>query len=170
VAILDERLSSKGYGRRARQDLPPARFSRDFKDVHRFFQAEHESRPEFALNVWATQNAASGQSAAAPGAKCIAWRWQLVRLLDGRADSADGIHAAPDVVAGEIFAIEQGLGDLRRRIERGGHASARFCVEIRCSAATAQCLFGANGSAPAAPAWEAEKGQWKALIFAPVRE
>ena len=40
VAILDERLSSKGYGRRARQDLPPARFSREFKDVHRFFQAE----------------------------------------------------------------------------------------------------------------------------------
>ena len=39
----------------ARQDLPPARFSRDFKDVHRFFQAEREGHPEFALNVWAAK-------------------------------------------------------------------------------------------------------------------
>ncbi len=170
VAILDERLSSKGYGRRARQDLPPARFSRDFKDVHRFFQAERDSRPEFALNVWAAHNAASGQNTATPGGKGIAWRWQLVRLLDGRADSADGIHAAPDVVAGEIHAIHQGLGDLRRRIERGGHTSIRYSVEIRCSAATAQCLSEADGSTAAPPAWEAEKGQWKALTFAPVRE
>jgi ATP-dependent DNA helicase DinG len=170
VAILDERLSSKGYGRRARQDLPPARFSRDFKDVHRFFQAERESQPEFALNVWAAQNAALGQSAAAPGPKGIAWRWQLVRLLDGRADSADGVHPAPDVVAGEIHAIHQGLGDLRRRVERGGHTPMRFSVEIRCSAATVQSLSGADGSTAAPSAWEAEKGHWKALTFAPVRD
>jgi hypothetical protein len=96
----------------------------------------------------------------------------LVRLLDGRADSADGIQPLPDVVAGEVYAIEQGLGDLRRRIERGGHAPARYSVEIRCSAATAQWLSGAtNGvvAVAAPPAWDSEKGQWKALTFAPVR-
>ena len=52
VAILDERLSSKGYGRRARQDLPPAFFTRDFKAVHRFFRSAIDTQAEFALNVW----------------------------------------------------------------------------------------------------------------------
>jgi ATP-dependent DNA helicase DinG len=162
VAILDERLSSKGYGRRARQDLPPARFSRDFKDVHRFFQSEREGRPEFALNVWATQDAGLGGN--------IAWRWQLVRLQDGRADSNDGVQTHSDTVAAEIYAIQQGLGDLRQRVERGGHVSSRYSVEIRCSAATAAQL-----SSPAVEAamllegWESEKARWKALTFASVR-
>jgi ATP-dependent DNA helicase DinG len=161
VAILDERLSSKGYGRRARQDLPPARFSRDFKDVHRFFQSARAGHPEFALNVWATQNAGLGS---------IGWRWQLVRLQDGRADSGDGVQALADPVAGEIYAIRQGLGDLRQRIERVGHVANRYSVEIRCSAATAARL-----SDPAAaltmlsPDWDAEKSLWKTLTFAPVR-
>ncbi len=94
VAILDERLSSKGYGRRARQDLPPARFSREFKDVHRFFQVEREGHPEFALNVWTTENAGSEKGPAKDTAKDIPWRWQLVRLLDGRADGGEGVHKA----------------------------------------------------------------------------
>jgi len=169
VAILDERLSSKGYGRRARQDLPPARFSRDFKDVHRFFQVEREGHPEFALNVWSAENAGSEK-----GANGTAWRWQLVRLQDGRADSGEGVHKAPDpaasLVTAETFAIQQGLSDLRRRVERGGHAPGRYSVEIRCSAATAAQLTGSPGEAPLPPTWEAEQAHWKALIFAPVRD
>jgi ATP-dependent DNA helicase DinG len=179
VAILDERLSSKGYGRRARQDLPPARFSRDFKDVHRFFQVERTGGPEFALNVWATQKSA---------ADAVAWRWQLVRLLDGRADSAEGVQSLPDPVAGEVHAIQQGLHNLRGRVERGGHPPSRYSVEIRCAAATAAILSppvagaepGAETEAekeeePAlerrtAPAgWQTEQVRWKALTFAPVR-
>jgi ATP-dependent DNA helicase DinG len=160
VAILDERLSSKGYGRRARQDLPPARFSREFKDVHRFFQVGREAHPEFALNVWAKQNSALHDD--------IGWRWQLVRLQDGRADSGEGVAKLPDAVVGEMYAIEQGLHDLRRRIERGGHAVSRFSVEIRCSIATANQLAGGGGAVPP-PGWEAERARWKALTFAPVR-
>ena len=162
VAILDERLSSKGYGRRARQDLPPARFSRDFKDVHRFFQSARAGHPEFALNVWATQNAGLGSG--------IGWRWQLVRLQDGRADSGDGVQALADPVAGEIYAIRQGLGDLRQRIERVGHVANRYSVEIRCSAATAARLSDpAAAVTMSSPDWDAEKSLWKTLSFAPVR-
>ena len=154
VAILDERLSSKGYGRRARQDLPPARFSREFKDVHRFFQVEREGHPEFALNVWSAENAGSGN-----GTNGTAWRWQLVRLQDGRADSGEGVHKASEssanaengLVAAEIYAIQQGLSDLRRRIERGGHVPNRYSVEIRCSAATAARLTGFPAAAPLPP-------------------
>jgi ATP-dependent DNA helicase DinG len=37
-----------------RRDLPPARFSRDFRDVHRFYgRRALASAAEFALNVWA---------------------------------------------------------------------------------------------------------------------
>jgi ATP-dependent DNA helicase DinG len=160
VAILDERLSSKGYGRRARQDLPPARFSREFKDVHRFFQSAREGHPDFALNVWATQNGAT---------EGTAWRWQLVRLQDGRADSADGVQKLHDTVAVEIYAIQQGLGDLRQRIERVGQVASRYGVEIRCSAATAAQLSGPVEAATMPPAWDSEKARWKALTFAPVR-
>jgi hypothetical protein len=117
--------------------------------------------------VWAKQNGTSGQA--------IAWRWQLVRLLDGRADSGDGEQLLGDSVRGEIYAIEQGLADLRRRIERGGHAPSRYGVEIRCSTATAAQLSGlppsaASAAVPVLPAgWEVEKAHWKALTFAPVR-
>ncbi len=153
VAILDERLSSKGYGRRARQDLPPARFSREFRDVHRFFQVEREGHPEFALNVWAAENAGSSSG--------TAWRWQLVRLQDGRADGGEGVHTESDPmaapVAAEIYAIQQGLTDLRRRIERGGHVPSRYSVEIRCSAATAAQLTGPQGAVACRRTWEAEK-------------
>jgi ATP-dependent DNA helicase DinG len=180
VAILDERLSSKGYGRRARQDLPAARYSRDFRDVHRFFQVESEHRAEFALNVWAKQNEARSSE--------VGWRWQLVRLQDGRADNAAGNLPTTDPLAGELHAIQQGLADLRRRIEGAGQSATRFSVEIRCSAAIAARLAGAkehsDGATPAAntsaanepaaneletAAWRAEEERWKSLAFAPVR-
>ena len=127
-------------------------------------RSEREGHPEFALNVWATQKMPASGSG-------MAWRWQLVRLQDGRADSGDGVqYPAPDPAAAEIHAIQQGLSDLRRRIERGGHVANRYSVEIRCSAATAAQLTGSPGAAPLPPTWEAEQAHWKALIFAPVRD
>ncbi len=129
--------------------------------MHRFFQVEREGHPEFALNVWSAENAGSGSG--------TAWRWQLVRLQDGRADVGEGVYPAPGPAAAEIHAIQQGLSDLRRRVERGGHAPSRYSVEIRCSAATAAQLTGSPGAAPLPPTWEAEQAHWKALIFAPVR-
>lgn len=131
VAILDERLSSKGYGRQALQDLPPARFSRHFRDVHRFFQQALDCPAEFALNVWA-QNDQGGQGR---------WRWQLLRLQDGKADTADGVlPGASDRVAGELHAMALGLQDLRRRITQAGRRPSHFAVEIRCSPEAAQAL------------------------------
>lgn len=161
VAILDERLSSKGYGRRARQDLPAARFSRDFRDVHRFFQSASDHRAEFALNVWCSQNTAQPEQ--------TDWRWQLIRLQDGRADSGTGTLRASDLVAGEVHAIHEGLADLRRRIERAGQAPIRFGVEIRCSAATAARLAGLVEGGDSAADWHAEQVRWKSLAFTPVR-
>lgn len=169
VAILDERLTSKGYGRRARRDLPPARYSRDFRDVHRFFQAGDPLQAEFALNVWSIQNTVqAGQTQ---------WRWQLVRLVDGRADSAAGLLPGLDAAAGEVYAIQQGLADLRRRIEGAGQSTIRFGVEIRCSAATAARLAGSDEAGkpaveePAAEisAWRDEQVRWKALALTSVR-
>ena len=83
VAILDERLSSKSYGRQARGDLPPAQFGRSFKDVHKFFQRTLATEAEFAVNVWAEVIESDPN-------KPVYWRWQLLRLQDGKADSGDG--------------------------------------------------------------------------------
>jgi hypothetical protein len=103
----------------------------------------------------------------------VNWRWQLVRLQDGRADSAAGSQAAPDPIAGEVFAIHQGLADLRRRIEQAGQVPTRFSVEIRCSATTAARLTGEENSEAAdqttVSGWRAEQARWKSLPFAPVR-
>ena len=94
VAILDERLTSRAYGRRARRDLPPARYSRAFRDVHKFFQRALESEADFALNVW-------GETLGdEPG---VGWRWQLLRLQDGKADGESGVLIeGDDPVEGEI--------------------------------------------------------------------
>jgi len=156
VAILDERLSSKGYGRRARNDLPPARFSRDFKDVHKFYQVALDTRAEFALNVWAwpaSNNAAAG----------VSWRWQLLRLQDGKADVQTG--QAVDLVEpahGEILAAAQALIDLHQRIERAGRPPNQYSVELRCSAAAAQAL--ANGVTPALQqSWQSASSPWRSV-------
>ena len=45
VAILDERLTSRQYGSQARRDLPPARFSRHFHDVHQFYRMRLPAAP-----------------------------------------------------------------------------------------------------------------------------
>ncbi|MFN8440759.1 MAG: ATP-dependent DNA helicase [Caldilineaceae bacterium] len=145
VAILDERLSSKNYGRQTRNDLPPARFSREFKDVHRFFQVSLHSNAEFALNVWGGVEKSSAKNSKL-GDKIevelsgksgnLRWRWQLLRLNDGKADEKEGEAVdLPDATAAELYAALEGLNDLQQRIERAGRAPKQFAVEIRCTPA-----------------------------------
>jgi ATP-dependent DNA helicase DinG len=165
VAILDERLTSKGYGRQARQDLPPARFSREFKDVHKFFQTVLQSPAEFGLNVWATvlKERANLLDDEAQPQPVIHWRWQLLRLQDGKADDQTGkAHTLTDPSEGEIHAALMGLQDLRQRIERAGRKANQFGVELRCSKPAAQMMEqGADN--PLTRSWAAECSQWKAV-------
>jgi ATP-dependent DNA helicase DinG len=148
VAILDERLTSRAYGRRARRDLPPARYSRAFRDVHKFFQRALESEADFALNVW-------GETLGdEPG---VGWRWQLLRLQDGKADGEHGVLVeCDDPVEGEIHAATVGLANLRERIEKAGREPREFGVELRVSPAGRSRL----ASEPTAP-YSAEAAAWK---------
>jgi ATP-dependent DNA helicase DinG len=158
VAILDERLSSKGYGRQSRRDLPAARFSRDFRDVHRFYQTSLASAAEFALNVWAT-TAKSGRAQ---------WRWQLVRLQDGRAEGDFG--AAKGLVSdvhGELHAGMLGLADLRTRVERAGRPLDAYTVELRCSPTAAAALAAPLTPSALAAAWAAATQPWRAVTVLP---
>lgn len=166
VAILDERLSSKSYGRQARQDLPPARFSREFKDVHKFFQTVLQSPTEFALNVWATtlKERANLLDDEAQPQQVIHWRWQLLRLQDGKADNQEGKALdLAEPVEGEIHAALMGLHDLRQRIERAGRKANQFGVEVRCSEAAAQ-MMEQGADSPVTRQWAAECTQWKAVL------
>jgi len=156
VAILDERLTSKPYGRQAQQDLPPARFSRNFSDVHKFFQHSFDSPVDFALNVQAQTFGGN-----------VEWRWQLLRLQDGKADSANGtLSKKTDVSAGEIEASTTGLRNLRERIEKAQRSPADFGVEVRCSAETAEQFKrvqeGEDSShSPQLQAWGDEQARWQ---------
>jgi ATP-dependent DNA helicase DinG len=167
VAILDERLSSKGYGRQTRQDLPPARFSRDFKDVHKFYQSVLPSSAEFALNVWAWRGrgdplADEETERAGP----IHWRGQLLRLQDGKADTLEGgkATAAPPALTtptdGECYAALQGLVNLRERIERAGRQARDFAVEVR-----SRTLETAQPTAALAAQWQTEISRWQQITL-----
>jgi ATP-dependent DNA helicase DinG len=165
VAILDERLSRKGYGREVRRDLPPARYSRQFSEVHHFFREALATEADFALNVRAwvdggdvddplvvvdadrTEGAPQDRSAARTGAASgpIHWRWQLCRLVDGKSDGDEGLAMdLPDRVAGEIHAATRGLENLRERIARAGREPDAFHVELRCSPETVAVLDGGH--------------------------
>jgi ATP-dependent DNA helicase DinG len=173
VAILDERLSSKGYGRQARNDLPPARFTREFGDVHRFYQDSLNVDVEFAVNVWALPtdgssfedeaNAEDRDVEADEDSRSVYWRWQLLRLQDGKADEDEGFSDDVDSVAdAEIYAMTEALTNLRQRIERAGRAPGDFAVEVRCSdAAAAQAESGKRG--PTLAAWRVERDSWRAV-------
>jgi ATP-dependent DNA helicase DinG len=200
VAILDERLTSKSYGRQARTDLPPARFSREFKDVHKFFQSALQSRVEFALNVWASEGrgaGSTGQGASFASLKDkrgrgqgtddddedaqelqrpegtriqnpkseIRWRWQALRLQDGKRDSQEGSEELPDVVAGEIHAAVLGLRDLRQRIERAGRQASQFRVEVRCSAGMATMVNINQAALPLLQTWQSERQLWHDVVL-----
>ncbi|MBV7338392.1 ATP-dependent DNA helicase [Chloroflexi bacterium TSY] len=151
VAILDERLTSKSYGRQAQADLPPARLTRSFSDIHRFYRTALDSQADFALNVWATGSAEAITSRSSDpfgdgeppddGDDTIRWRWQLLRLQDGKADSAEGVSTeAGDLLEGEIYAMLEGLQNLRQRIEKAGRSAEQFGVELRCHTDIAQAL------------------------------
>src|SRR5688500_11037995 len=147
VAILDERLSSKSYGRQSRKDLPPARFSREFRDVHRFYQTALNSTAEFALNVWAKPSASSKLvSLDERSVGSMRWRWQLLRLVDGKADSVDGVLQGASEAEAELHAIIAGLMDLKRRVEQGKRKPNDFVVEVRCSLPAAELAI--TGKAP----------------------
>lgn len=181
VAILDDRLTSKSYGRQARADLPPARFTREFKDVHKFYQRALSSSAEFALNVWAWSDAptlrfdeqpwdprhqdADEDAPEQPGA--FHWRWQVLRLQDGKAESQSGRVEGVDAVAATLHAALLGLRDLRQRIERAGRKPSDFVVELRCPPATAECLEHDQAHAAAVAARNAFR-EWRTVTLYPV--
>lgn len=175
VAILDERLTSKSYGRQTRNDLPPARFSREFKDVHKFFQTSLNSGAEFALNVWGGSVEGTKRSsdlATRPEESDSAqrtgnsWRWQLLRLNDGKADEKSGTAGdLPDALAAELTATLEGLRDLRQRIERAGKPTKQYAVEIRCTRAMKDAAESGRPYADLARKVAAEFAVWMSVAF-----
>ena len=156
VAILDERLTSKGYGRQARRDLPNAPYSRAFEEVHRFFEGALQRSVHFALNVWADDPGAPQDAQEGEG---IQWRWQLWRLPDGKSDSVSGWNAALDgAIEGEIYAALRGMENLQERIERANRKTTDFSVEVRCSAAAAARLQEESNAA-----WSSAIARWQAV-------
>jgi ATP-dependent DNA helicase DinG len=154
VAILDERLTSKSYGRQVRQDLPPARFSRTFADVHRFFKDALTSQADFALNVQAKQEEEGDP---------FIWRWRLLRLQDGKADGEEGTLRRGDRVQAEIQAAVEGLKNLRSRISGAGRTTHSFGVELRCSAETEAALASGQIDSSLRKRWTNECSVWGSL-------
>lgn len=156
VAILDERLSNRRYGNRARRDLPPARFSRQVRDVHQFYRDALGSKADFALNVSAAVDEETEETS---------WRWQLVRLQDGKSDHQES--ALPDCspMEAEVQAAVAGMRSLRSRIEDAGRFTSSFGVELRCSAATERLLL--EGKLPPALRrnWADECAAWGSLAI-----
>ena len=154
VAILDERLTSRGYGQQARHDLPPASFSRDFRDVHQFYREALASRADFTLDVSALGDEDTGASH---------WRWQLTRLQDGKADEKAATLDDSDPTDAEIHAAVEGLRNLRARITDADRHTNSFGVEIRCSAAAELRLADGSLSPALRKRWVNECGEWGAL-------
>ena len=167
VAILDERLSSKAYGQRARRNLPAANLTRRFRDVHEFYGRKMGVESDFALNVWAHTEPDSREGAAEDVVSW--WRCRLLRMQDGRADELAGEAAGLDECEAEVFAALQGLRDLQGRIDRAKRHRDAFSVELRCSEAAANWL--ANGGPPSAlrSEWHAEAARWKSVWVLPVQ-
>ncbi len=165
VAILDERLSSKPYGRQTRQDLPPARFSRQFKDVHKFYQTSLASTAEFALNLWAWPMKGDPLADDEETGPTMQWRWQLLRLQDGKADEAQGRSPFANGADAECFAALQALADLRNRIERAGRKASDFSVELRC--ATFEPTAQASDS-ELTQTWQHEAARWQTITRLPI--
>ena len=154
VAILDERLTSRGYGKQARRDLPPARFSRAVRDVHHFYRAAFTSEGDFALNVSAAVDDDTDASR---------WRWQLVRLQDGRTDEGSAALDSSDPAEAEVYAAVEGLHNLRGRITNAGRGTNSFGVELRCSAAAERLLADGTLSPALRRRWVNACAIWGAL-------
>lgn len=178
VAILDERLSSKNYGRQTRQDLPPARFSRDFKDVHKFFQQALATDVEFALNVWANAAAATPPTnkladklatLTTTPSGALRWRWQLLRLQDGKADAQEGaVPEAASPAAAELHAVLSALQDLRGRIERAGRQPQQYSIELRCHHLHDALAELKEEDAALVQRWEQLQAVWRAIYMRPL--
>lgn len=153
VAILDERLTSKSYGRQVRQDLPPAHFTRNFGDVHRFFRDALTSQADFGLNVQATEQEDG----------TIAWRWRLLRMQDGRADGGEGIRRRGATEDAELQAAVEGLKNLRTRISGAGRKTHSFGVELRCSQALEAALASGEIDQTQRKQWTNECAVWGSL-------
>jgi ATP-dependent DNA helicase DinG len=117
VAILDNRLSTKRYGDLVLQSLPPARITRRFQDVHRFFSREPLDA-NYALTVWADQSDSIGQ-----------YQWQLTRLPDGRNRNGEGV--ADGLLEARWNGLLAGVAQLQDAIRRGRRKAADFKLEIR---------------------------------------
>ena len=178
VAILDERLSSKNYGRQTRQDLPPARFSRDFKDVHKFFQQALATDAEFAINVWADVTVAAAPtnkladklvSLAVANSGAPRWRWQLLRLQDGKADIQEGAvpTSTPPALA-ELHAAISALQDLRGRIERAGRQPQQYSIELRSRHLQDGLTDLQEQDAVLVEKWTQLQASWRAVYLRPL--
>ena len=162
VAILDERLSSKGYGRQARQDLPAARYSRDFREVHRFYQTVM-GEAEFALNVWAEPAGRANGTVLDAITAGQRWRWQLLRLHDGKADRGEGTLTNATPAEAELHAMIEGLGDLQRRVEQAHKSPRAYAVEVRCGLDAAELAVAGDLTA-----WLAARAPWRSISFVPL--
>ena len=151
VAILDDRLTSRGYGQQARRDLPAARFSRRFRDVHQFYRAALASKADFTLNVSAKENEDAAMSH---------WRWQLTRLQDGKTGEAAGVLRDSSAADAEIYAAAEGLRNLRGRVVNAGRSTNSFGVELHCRAETEQLLADDSASPALRQQWVDECSVW----------
>ena len=103
-----------------------------------------------------------------PAASSIYWRWQLLRLQDGKADEDEGfVDDLDSPTDGEIYAMTEALTNLRQRIERAGRATGAYAVEVRCSdAAAALAASTARGATLAA--WRIERDSWQSVTIVPL--
>jgi ATP-dependent DNA helicase DinG len=118
VAILDNRLSTKRYGSMVVQSLPPARMSRRFADVYRFFRQEpFDAEYALAVRVTSEENAEVG------------YDWTLTRLSDGKSRTGHGKAGHPLQARwdGALAAVKQ----LQSVIEKGKRQNADFALELR---------------------------------------
>lgn len=118
VAILDNRLNAKQYGSNVIASLPPARVSRNFADVYRFFCVPPFDA-EYALTVWLT----------AEQGRDIHYRWQLTRLADGKSRDGNGVASHP--LAARWAGASAGIAQLEKAISQGKRRPDEFKVELR---------------------------------------
>jgi ATP-dependent DNA helicase DinG len=118
VAILDSRLTTKRYGSMVLRSLPPARVTRRFGDVYRFF-SRGSYKADYALTVWVQ-----------PGeGEPVHYHWQLTRLPDGRTRSGTG--AESNAYAARWTGVLAGVKQLQNAIHKGKRECGDFWLEIR---------------------------------------
>jgi ATP-dependent DNA helicase DinG len=121
VAILDDRLSTKRYGSTVLRSLPPARTSRRFGDVHRFFSTP-PFEADYALTVWAEEDDDDAAH----------YRWRLTCLPDGRTRGGTGIGTT--AYGARWAGVLAGVQNLQAAIQKGGRSTGDFRIEIRLAA------------------------------------